>query len=277
MSTDLEHPGSPAGRLATPDPEYGLGIRRQFGHPSGVLGWLVGHVMAVKNGERSRWVLDLLDVQPRARVLEVGFGPGIDIRRSAERAGRQGLVAGVDHSTVMVRQASRRNAARIRRGQVELCEGSVSTLPYPDATFDRAFSITSVQFWEDPAAGVRELARVLKPGGVVAVAIQPRSAGATEETSRAWGWRLERLLRDAGFVAVRLETRPTRPVSTVCALGIGSGAARGRTGEALPRMAGASRRGALQSELAARAAERAARAERAAQGTPGVVRGETAG
>jgi hypothetical protein len=67
--------------------------------------------------------------------------------------------------------------------------------------------------------GAQELARVLRPGGVVAVAIQPRSPGATASTTRAWGWRIEGLFRGAGFVALRVETRESRPVPTVCVLG----------------------------------------------------------
>ena len=118
------------------DPQYARGIRRQFGHPRGLVGWLVGHLMAVKNQGRSRWVLDLLDIRPEHRVLEVGFGSGVDIRRAAERA-RHGWVAGIDHSRTMVRQASRRNAGRIRPGQVELRQASAEALPYADGTFDR--------------------------------------------------------------------------------------------------------------------------------------------
>jgi ubiquinone/menaquinone biosynthesis C-methylase UbiE len=93
-------------------------------------------------------------------------------------------------------------------------------LPYADGTFDRAFSINAVQFWTDRTQGVRELARVLCPGGVVALALQPRSRGATAATTREWGWRLEDLLRDAGFVAIRAETRESHPAPTVSLLGV---------------------------------------------------------
>ena len=77
-------------------------LRRQFVQPSGFLGSMVGWLLAVKNRERSEWVLSLLDVQPTDHVLEVGFGPGVDIRRVSAIA-IKGLVAGVDHSDVMLR------------------------------------------------------------------------------------------------------------------------------------------------------------------------------
>jgi SAM-dependent methyltransferase len=200
------------------DPEYAGGIRRQFGHPRGLLGWLVGRLMAVKNQGRSRRVLDLLEIEPKHHVLEIGFGPGVDVRRASSLA-RHGRVAGVDHSAVMVSQARRRNAGLVRQGRVDLRLASAEALPFGDGVFDRAFSINAIQFWSDPAAGARELARVLRPGGVGAIAIQPRSPGATAATTRAWGWRIESLLRDAGFVDIRRETHESRPVPTVCVLG----------------------------------------------------------
>jgi ubiquinone/menaquinone biosynthesis C-methylase UbiE len=65
------------------------------------------------NRQRNLWVVSLLDVQPTDRVLEIGFGPGLAIAELARRATR-GHIYGIDHSEVMVRQASKRNAAAIR-------------------------------------------------------------------------------------------------------------------------------------------------------------------
>jgi hypothetical protein len=53
----------------------------QFRYPQGWRGWIVGHILAINNRERSHWVLSLLDLQPQHHVLEIGFGPGVDIRR----------------------------------------------------------------------------------------------------------------------------------------------------------------------------------------------------
>src|SRR2546429_7018564 len=78
--------------------------RDQFAKPTGVMGKLAGHVMAMKNGDRSTWVFSLLDLKPADRVLEIGFGSGTDIARAS---GTVVFVAGVDHSTVMLQQASR--------------------------------------------------------------------------------------------------------------------------------------------------------------------------
>ena len=77
-------------------------IVRQFGQPAGLLGWAAGQIMAVKNRGRSLWVISLLDIQRDDRVLEIGFGPGVDLRRVSEIAA-DGFVTGVDHSKEMVR------------------------------------------------------------------------------------------------------------------------------------------------------------------------------
>jgi ubiquinone/menaquinone biosynthesis C-methylase UbiE len=191
---------------------------QQFSRPKGAWGWLVGHLMAIKNRERSEWLMPLLNVQPNDRVLEIGFGPGVDVRRVSTAApGVQ--VAGIDHSEEMLRQARKRNAAAVREGRVDLRLGPAFPLPFAAETFDRAFSVNTVQFWPDRAVGFAELRRVLKPGGLLAVAIQPRNLGATAETTREWGQRLSAELQAAGFSQVRLEFKEMRPVPVVCALG----------------------------------------------------------
>src|ERR671932_1469772 len=76
-----------------------------------VEGWLFGH--RPSNVRRNRWAVELLDVKPTDRVIELGCGPGVAIAALAARATR-GLVVGVDHSQVMVSQARRRNRAAIR-------------------------------------------------------------------------------------------------------------------------------------------------------------------
>jgi SAM-dependent methyltransferase len=195
------------------------GWRSQFSHPRGLGGWLVGHLMSIKNKERSLWVLSLLELSAADRVLELGFGSGSDIQRVAARL-PNGLVAGIDHSDSMFRMATLKNTAAIRAGHVKLCQGSASHLPYESSSFDVAFSINVAQFWDPPAEVAREIRRVLKPGGRVALAVQPRSKGADEATARATGEKLVEALEEAGFTQVRLERKPLRPVPVVCALAI---------------------------------------------------------
>lgn len=195
------------------------GWRGQFERPTGLAGRLIGHLMARKNKERSWWVLPLLDIHHDDRVLEIGFGSGMDVRRVSEMT-VGGFVAGVDHSEVMVEQASKRNAAAIRAGRVELQHGPATRLPYADDSFDKAFSINVAQFWKDPVEVFLEVRRVLRPGGLMAMAVQPRTQGSTDRTARETGQKLMDGLREAGFSELRLQSKKMKPVSAVCALGV---------------------------------------------------------
>src|SRR5262245_33058775 len=104
---------------------------RQFGNPRGLAGRVAGWVMANRSSNRQRnsWVVSQLDVQPGERVLEVGFGPGLAVAELSCRVGDSGHVFGIDHSSVMVRQATRHNAAAVRAGRVTLSQASVDQLP----------------------------------------------------------------------------------------------------------------------------------------------------
>jgi ubiquinone/menaquinone biosynthesis C-methylase UbiE len=195
------------------------GWMSQFGHPRGWRGWVVGQLMAIKNTERSMWVLSLLELGPADRVLEIGFGSGADIRRVAAHI-REGFVVGIDHSEAMVRLASAKNAKAIGAGHVTLRQGSASNLAYESNSFDVVYSINVAQFWDKPEEVAREIRRVLKPGGQVALAIQPRNKGATEATALKTGEKLVEALSAAGFSPVRLERKLLPPVSVVCALAI---------------------------------------------------------
>lgn len=194
------------------------GIRSQFGNPTGWLGSLVGVMMAVKNGERSAWVLSQLHLESSDRVLEIGFGPGVDVARAAARSS---FVAGIDISPVMVRQASRRNARAIHRGRVDLRLGAMPTLPFDEAAFDKIYSINSFQFWPDRIGSLCAVRRVLRVGGRLAVAVQPRNKGATDTTSMQTGEEIVRTMRAAGFRDVELLVKKMAPVATACAIATG--------------------------------------------------------
>ncbi|MCI2423302.1 class I SAM-dependent methyltransferase [Saccharopolyspora sp. K220] len=184
----------------------------QAHHPRGAAGRVTAWEMAHRpsNRQRSRWVVSLLGVQPADQVLEIGFGPGLAIAELARV--RAGHVYGIDHSGVMLRQASRRNAAAIRAGRVTLIETSVDQLPPAlDGPFDAILAVNSLGFWPAPAQRLAELRRRLAPGGRIAIASQPRCAGATADTSRSAAREIENLLRDAGFTHLSTQTLPLSP------------------------------------------------------------------
>ena len=174
-----------------------------FGDPRGLRGRLAGFVMAHRssNVQRSRWAVDLLDVQPTDRFLEVGCGPGVALKAATSRTPH---VVGVDRSPVMVRAARRRSGATV-------IEAAADALPAFDAPFDKALAVNTVGHWPDPVAGLRAIHGALRPGGAIAVVSQPRG-GRFADNDEAL-----RQLAAAGFVEPRVERLELTP-PVVCVL-----------------------------------------------------------
>jgi SAM-dependent methyltransferase len=190
----------------------------QFAHPRGLLGRLAGAVMAIENRRRNVFAVSVLAPEPGEQVLEIGFGPGVTIARLAELIG-DGSVTGVDNSSVMVEQARRRNASAIRAERVDLRYGSVELLPFVDDAFDRALAVNSQHHWPNPTANLREVRRVLKPGGVIVIAEQPVWAEADADDCR-FASDLASRLAAAGFEQIEVVTRRMRPAPTICVRGV---------------------------------------------------------
>ena len=144
-------------------------------------------------------VLRELDPRPGEAVLEVGFGGGALLAALVAAGAR---VSGADVSEAMVERARRRFGRR-----VALVRASVEALPFADAAFDKAASVNNIYFWPDPALAMAELARVVRGGGLVAIAFEP-----PEELAKwpgHWhGFRLwqeaevRTLMEGAGFVSI---------------------------------------------------------------------------
>jgi SAM-dependent methyltransferase len=139
--------------------------------------------------------------------------------RALARIAHAGYVCGIDHSKLMIRCARRRNRAAVRAGVLDVRVGSADHLPHFDQPFDRVMAVNSLGFWPEPVTRLRELHALLRPGGLIAIAFQPRCPGATAATSEAAGTELVARLKTAGFHDVRLERLDLQP-PVVWALGI---------------------------------------------------------
>lgn len=170
-------------------------LLRTFGRPQGILGRVGGIVMARTNRKCAAWVIGLLEVAPNDRVLEVGFGPGVGIELLVG-AIPAGEISGVDYSVEMVEQATARNMKAIDNGRVNLRHGSAEYLPFTDCSFDKALAINSLQVWPDPVAGLREMARVIKADGRIALGFTPYSGQSKSG--------LAEMLTAAGFLDVHV-------------------------------------------------------------------------
>jgi ubiquinone/menaquinone biosynthesis C-methylase UbiE len=184
-------------------------IAWQFGRPSGLAGLLMRRTLNKVNARVNAIALDRLELRPTDRVLDVGFGGGLMLRQVLDRL-PAGSAAGVEVSEPMLRLARRTFRHEIDAGRLEVKPGSASAIPYADATFDKASAVNTVHFWPEPAAGLREVRRVLKPGGVLVVALRPRDYLERIRFTK-YGFtafeehELRGLLEAAGFHAIRIE------------------------------------------------------------------------
>jgi ubiquinone/menaquinone biosynthesis C-methylase UbiE len=122
-----------------------------------------------------------------------------------------------------VRQATRRNRAAIGQGRVELRPGTVSDLPYPDAHFTKACAVHSLYFWPSVEGGLREVHRVLAPGGLLVLAVRMQRAGAGRFDPSRYGLTDEQVaevmatLESVGFRDVTTRRREVGP-ETIAAI-----------------------------------------------------------
>ncbi len=111
--------------------------------------------------------LELMNLRPDDRVLDLGCGSGWLVRRLAGITPK-GSVTGVDVSDEMIRRAQ---AASANVPNAQFLRGTAEKLPAPANAFTKVISVESAYYWHDPARGLREILRVLAPGGSVWVLI----------------------------------------------------------------------------------------------------------
>ena len=178
-------------------------LERQLGRPSRITARLLNLV----NARVNRRAVELLEVSSEHRVLDVGFGGGVALRLVAERAA---FAAGIDHSAAAARAAGELFEGEIARGEVRIEEAGVDSMPFDDASFDRVLGVHTIYFWPDPERGLREIVRVLKPGGRLLLATDAKAApkaiarhGFTSYTEA----QQSELLRRAGFSVIAVTRR----------------------------------------------------------------------
>lgn len=146
----------------------------QLRKPNGLLGYLFADLyLNWENRSIIHHTVELLKVQPQEHLLDIGFGGGLSIRLMAT-AVQTGRVTGIDLSEPMVAKARKKFARKISQGRVRVVQGSVSKLPFVDGEFDKISAIHTLYFWPELERALQEVYRVLKPGGLFAVALHSK-------------------------------------------------------------------------------------------------------
>jgi ubiquinone/menaquinone biosynthesis C-methylase UbiE len=134
--------------------------------PTGWLGRFTLWRMNASHSKLTDWGLKHISIEKHYTILDLGCGGGRTVSKLAAIA-TQGKVYGVDYSDESVAATKRTNAQWIGAGRVEVRHGSVSQLPFPDGMFDLITGVETHFWWPDLPADMREVFRVLKPGGTL--------------------------------------------------------------------------------------------------------------
>jgi SAM-dependent methyltransferase len=206
---------------------------RQVRKPTRWLGRFFAWGMNNSHAELTDWGLRHASIGKDFTILDVGCGGGRTIQKMAAIA-TDGRVFGVDYSAGSVSASRATNARLIREGRVEVQEASVAQLPFPDATFDLVTAVETHYYWPDLPHDLREVLRVVKPGGSAIVIAETfrgspqdavmvpamkllRAAHLTESEHREW-------FTTAGFSNVEVFTDRGR--GWICVTGRKPGVAR---------------------------------------------------
>ena len=155
----------------------------QCQNPTGWLGRWVLRNMNSRHSNVTDWGLSQASIGKQDIILDVGCGGGRTVSKLAAMA-TQGKVYGIDHSTESVAIATRTNKQWIDIARVEIREASVSRLPFSDGAFDVITAVETHFWWPALPTDLREVLRVLKPGGRLII-IAEVYKGAAAFTSKA--------------------------------------------------------------------------------------------
>jgi ubiquinone/menaquinone biosynthesis C-methylase UbiE len=122
--------------------------------------------MNKSHSDLTDWALSHVTVDRQATVLDVGCGGGRTIEKLA---GQANSVYGIDYAAGSVAGSRAHNRRLIEEGRVRVEQASVSQLPFADNSFNLVTAIETQYYWPDPVNDMREVLRVLKPGGRMVV------------------------------------------------------------------------------------------------------------
>ena len=141
-------------------------LETQCKKPTGLFGRLTLWRMNKSHSKLTDWGLTHIAIEPAFTILDVGCGGGRTISKLAARA-TAGKVHGIDYSEASVAASRRYNAKSTHAGRVQIQQADVASLPFPAGTFDLVTAVETHFWWPDIPAALREILRVLKPGGTL--------------------------------------------------------------------------------------------------------------
>jgi SAM-dependent methyltransferase len=194
-----------------------------WGLPSGPIGWVGARSLPLAAGWLYGVAADHLYLGPEDELLDVGCGSGVLL---ADHARGVRFAAGIDASQIQVELARRRLSDRIAAGTAQIVLGDATALPWPDGRFSAVVSLNCLKFVPGPGPALREMHRVLRPGGRVLHVTDrpvqdPDSSGSVDAFgARRWSTEtMRRLMEQAGFVEVSVAQLTSRQLGLMLVQG----------------------------------------------------------
>lgn len=145
-------------------------LGKQLRSPRGILSKWIASYMETGNHDINEWSIQLLDVQPYDRILEIGTGGGGALSRIAEKL-ETGKACGIDSSKSMVKRSLRRTRYLKEEGKAEIKHGYAENIPFADRVFHKVFSVHSLYDWTDADQALKEIYRVPQIDGTPLLAV----------------------------------------------------------------------------------------------------------
>ncbi|MDQ3653699.1 MAG: methyltransferase domain-containing protein [Chloroflexota bacterium] len=164
-----------------------------------------------KIASRFIWALELLDIQPDDRILEIGCGHGIAVSVIGDMLD-QGRVTAIDRSYDMVELARQKNQGHLKSGKAVIQPVSLDRADFGDERFDRIFAINVSLFEQQADRGLDIVKRALVPGGRLFVIFQPPNSSNTSQLAD----RTIRNLEVNGFTIERVSFKDLDPATAMC-------------------------------------------------------------
>lgn len=154
-------------------------IATQVRKPDRFAGRLMAALMNQSHDKLTDWGLSHIQIREDFIVLDVGCGGGRTIEKLAMTA-THGKISGVDYAAGSVAGSRARNTNLIKAGRVDIRQASVSHLPYAADTFNLVTAIETQYYWPDLPNDMREILRVLAPGGRLVVIAETYKGGSRD-------------------------------------------------------------------------------------------------
>ena len=182
----------------------------QCARPEGFLGRVMLRFMNFGHAPLTNWGLSLVEIHYGWTMLDIGCGGGATLKRLLMRS-KGAQVYGIDISEESVAKARKVNAEVLDR-QVFVTQGSAEKLPYDDNKFDLVTAVETVYFWPDLPNCLKEVRRVVKPGGRFAIMVEVLENDSvwTDVVDGMTAYspeQLKEMLDEAGFVKTELHRK----------------------------------------------------------------------